>query len=249
MIINKPLLKKFSEQAAKIGLPRALRQLLKEVGVPSITQQGDLPQNGPILVISNHIGVFDSPLLLSSIHRDDLYYIALSTHELFGVAMKERLLPIYKTVRLNYKLYEYPLYRQIIGAFPKHFSREEVQKRNRIAISRGARLINQGHAVAIFPSGSVGKRLPNGLWKPGVGYLIKQITNPDTKIVFVRITGTKQRDFAAYLHPFLRKIFFRPQPLSITFSKPYVLRSFIDRNGDAKMITKKIEQYYQQLWK
>lgn len=249
MIFDTQLIHKTIERAEKFGLKIATVELFKDLGVASISIRGTIPNNGPLLIISNHTGIFDSLLLLSQVERNDYYFIALSTYEIFGAKIKERLLPIYRARQLNHRLYEYPLSLQINKCLPKNYSKQEIQLLNRDSISIAADFINKGFAVSIFPTGSAGSALTESHWKAGIGYLTKQITNPHTRVIFVQIQGTRQSDIVAYFHPFVRKILFRPQPISVCFSKSYLLSQIIDQNKDAKIITKELENLYLQQWK
>jgi len=248
MIFDTQLIHKTIKKAEKFGLKTAIGELLRDLGVTSISKKGVTPNSGPLLIISNHTGIFDSLLLLNQVERDDYFFIALSIYEIFGAKIKEKLIPIYRTRQLNYKIYEYPLSLQINKSLPKNYSKQRIQLLNRDSISMAANLINKGSAVSLFPSGSAGKTLNDSHWKAGIGFLIKQITNPHTQVVFVQIQGTKQSDIVAYLHPFIRKILFRPRPISICFSKSYLLTQLIDQNMDAKTITTKLEKLYLQQW-
>jgi hypothetical protein len=249
MIFDTQLIHKTIKKAEKFGLKTATGELLRDLGVTSISKRGVIPNSGPLLIISNHTGIFDSLLLLNQVERNDYFFIALSTYEIFGIKIKEKLIPIYRTRRLNHKIYEYPLSLQINRCLPEDLPEQEIQFRNRNSITKAAQLINEGNTVSIFPSGSAGKKITKTQWKVGVGYLIKQITNPLTQVVFVHIQGTKQSDIVAYLHPFIRKILFRPRPISIFFSKSYTLTQLIDQKMDAKKITTELEKLYLQQWK
>ena len=138
---------------------------------------------------------------------------------------------------------------QINKCLPKDYSKQKIQLLNRDSIAMAANFVNKGYAVSIFPSGSAGKTLKESHWKAGIGYLIKQITNPLTQVVFTQIQGTKQSDIVAYLHPFIRKMLFRPRPISIFFSKSYILAQLIDQKMDPKKITTELEKLYLQQWK
>jgi len=234
MIFDTQLIHKTIEKAEKFGLKTATGELLRDIGVTSISKKGAIPNSGPLLIISNHTGIFDSLLLLNQVERNDYFFIALSTYEIFGTKVKEKLIPIYRTRRLNHKIYEYPLSLQVNRCLPEDLPVQEIRFRNRNSITKAAQSINEGNTVSIFPSGGAGKTLAESHWKAGIGHLIKQITNPHT---------------VAYLHPFIRKMLFRPRPISVCFSKSYLLTQIVDQKTDAKTITTKLEKLYLKQWK
>jgi 1-acyl-sn-glycerol-3-phosphate acyltransferase len=248
MIFNKQLIQKTIDWSEKYDLRYAVGELWKNLGITSISKKGNLPANGPLIIISNHTGIFDSLLMFSHVERNDLHVVALSTYGIFGSKMKEKLLPIYRVRRLNHKLYEYPLCLQINGKPPENLPEPKIKVKNRKTIGKAAGLVNEGSAISIFPTGSAGKRVKNSNWKAGVGFLVKQITNPQTNVTFACINGTRKSDLVAYLHPFISKILFKPQPISITFSKPQLLRELTNPDEDAKTITRKLEKVYLNLW-
>lgn len=244
MIFNTKLLRTLRKSAKKYGLNKAILKLLNDLRVTSISSKGTLPRKGPLLIISNHPGVFDSMLLMSQIERKDIYMIAISTYGIFGSEVQKKLLPIYRVRSLNHKVYEYPLFLQIHGKLPEHLHPDEMKLKNRQTINKAARLINSGKAVSMFPAGSVGKSLNGGKWKAGVGFLIKRISNPKTKVVFATIKGTGNSDLLAYLHPIISRIFFRPKPISIQFSRPRLIGELVRKEDDAKTIATKLEKLY-----
>jgi len=237
-------IKKLSEESRDIH--DITKGLLSFLNVPKIKVSGNPIPKGPLLVVSNHPGVFDSLALVSTISRKDIQFIALSTYALFGQQVKNHLLPIYRKRKLNHRLYEYPLWLQATRKIPPTLSTKEIKNRNKDSIKRAANLLDIGSAVIIFPAGSAGKKLPNSQWKAGIGYLINLIINPLTKVIFAKIEGTKQKDIFAYMRPLIRKMFFRPNEITIDFSKPFILRQLIGGINDPKIITKVIEEKYNQ---
>ena len=230
----------------KDNLSTTTKKVLTKLGVGSIKIRESVPAKGSLLIISNHPGVFDSIALLSTTSREDLYFMALYTYSIFGSKISKQLLPIYRKRKLNHFLYEYPLSLQLNVPFFRSLPKDEMYQRNRETITYAAKLVNENHAVSIFPTGSAGKKLKDSTWKPGVGFLVKQINNPNTKVVFSSIKGTKQTDIFAYMRPFIKKLFFKPQPITITFSKPTKLVDIVGSNNDPKQITRILENKYQQ---
>ena len=247
MLINQKLLTKIIKDIESQGVKKACQTLLKDLGVKSVTRSGYPLPGGPLLIISNHPGVFDSLILMSQVERDDLHFIALATYGVFGPKVQEKLLPIYRVSKLHHKIYEYPLSLQTTGRKPEKLSLSEIRTRNRATIARAAELINQGKAVSIFPTGAGGKKLSGSTWKAGVGYLVKQITNSHTQVVFVKISGTRKSDIVAYFHQFISKIFFHPRPVNINFSQKGKISKFINIKQDEKTISRKLETIYNNL--
>lgn len=247
MFFDKQLLKDFQYWSNELNLSQAVEKLLMELGVKDIKVVGSLPKSGPVLIVSNHTGVFDSLILLSRVKRSDFHWIALATYQIFGGKVAERLIPVYRKRQLNHKIYEYPLCLQVNGKLPKNYSRQEIMSKNRQSISRAVELVNQGKMVSIFPTGGAGKKLAGSGWKPGVGWLIKQINNPKTKIVLAYVQGTKMSDLVAYV-PLLRRLFFRSRPITISFSRSLLLKRAVNLKADAKTITCSLEKLYNQTY-
>lgn len=258
MLFDKKLLISFKNNAAKLGLRPTIGKLFDDFKIKNIYVFGKVPEKGPILIISNHPGILDTLLLCSQVNREDLHFIALAEYGILGRGIRKFLLPIYrkkKSIYIFYKLAASVLKNAgspeatdgSASIFLKEkLSRPEILAKNRSTISKAAKLINQSHAVSIFPAGSVGKPIDGHEWKPGLGFLIKQISNPNAQVVFANLQGTKKIEALSLFNPLIRKIFFRPTRFSIAFSKSYRLNQLVDRDASAKTITKILEQKYKE---
>lgn len=235
-LVDTPLIERFEKVAGDKGISKASLELLRDLDVEVAGQMPTL--RGPILFISDHIGGLDSHALMSVIERDDFKIVALSTYHVFGPAYSKKLFPIYRKKYWNHAFFEYPLNVRL-DTQVQDISEEEIRSRNRQTISSAAQWVSKGGAVSIFPTGSVGKNV-SGSWKAGVGHLVSQITNPKVKIVFTRIDGSHKSDLLRYVRSDVRKIFFRPKTLTVTFSEPIIL----PRNMEPKDVTMQLESLY-----
>ncbi len=241
-MFNFKILNEYRKNAQSLGIRRAASELLASLNVSQITSLGKIPKQGALLIIANHVSVLDSLVLMSQIDRDDFHFVALSTYDVYGSVTAAKLLPIYRKRQLNHKIYEYPLCLHLHGKLPEQLSDQENRKRNRQTISQAAALIDEGKAVSIFPTGSVGKVDHKANWKIGVGHLVKQITNPKTNVVFVYIAGTRKSDLLAFLHPSISCLFFKPQAISINFSQSRPLSSLISKDSEPAQIVEQLEK-------
>lgn len=91
-----------SSLASNDSLGQTIKMVLRKLGVGSVSVQGSIPAHGPVLIISNHPGVFDSIAMLSTTTREDLYFTALNTYSIFGPKISRQLLPIYRKRKINH---------------------------------------------------------------------------------------------------------------------------------------------------
>lgn len=181
MLFNKQLINKFRSTANTQGLKLAIDELFLDAGIKQIFTRGTVPDSGPLLIISNHPGLLDTLIVYSKADRKDLYFLALAEYKGFGKEVRKFLLPIYRKKKLSHIFYKFlsDNGRDNQDSFvTDSLGDEEVLLKNRASISKATQLINQEKAVLIFPSGSAGKVLTDSSWKVGVGFLIKQATNP-----------------------------------------------------------------------
>lgn len=243
-MFNFKILHEYRNNAKTYDVRRAATEMLASLGVKLIEVQGKIPDQGPILIIVNHVSVLDSLILMSQIERDDFHFVALSTYDVYGPETAQKLLSIYRKRKLNHKIYEYPLCLHMHGKLPQQLSVQEIRKRNRQTIRQAAALVNEGKAVSIFPTGSVGRINHKGSWKMGVGYLVKEISNPNTKIVFAHIKGTRKSDLLAFLHPDLARFFFKPKAVSVSFSESIPLSTLISKENEPTKLVEQLEKAY-----
>ena len=120
------------------------------------------------------------------------------------------------------------------------------KQKNRNAVQQAAETVSQGCAVSMFPEGVAGKALDNSTWKPGIGFLVKQITDPSTKVVFAHIDGTESKDLYRMLHPALRSLIFSQSHVKVTFADALPLFDLVNQDDDGKVITRTLESVYRQ---
>lgn len=239
-IVNFEAIDTFHNSLKDSHLSHAAKVFLKKLGITVIVK-GKIPITGPVLLISNHPGGLDSFVVLSSISREDYYPILIASHQKFGKVISEKMLPIYRkqTIRdLLLKLFAPDFLTHVMN------NNDEIRRKNRESIAKAAELLSNGHAVAIYPNGTGGKRPKKGTWKTGVGFLAKQITNSNTQIIFACIDNTGMKDFFRYLNPSLRKLFLRDKEVTVTFSKPYLLSKLVNTKLDGKEIAFQLEKVF-----
>lgn len=243
-LFDQALLKKIKQLGHDCSWHDFCVQMLKHLDVTQIKHNQIPPQKSPILLIGNHNSILDSLILGKLITRKDYYFVALASYSLLGPKIAKNTLPIYRRLMLNHMIFEYPL--SLISHKPIGWlDKKTIQANNRDSIARAAEKINQGGIVSIFPTGSAGKKLAGGRWKSGVGYLAKQISHPDAKIMFCQISNTYRTDLMLFLHPVLKKNLYRKnnKPL-VRFSPTIKLDKVVDTNLPAKQIALQLEHSY-----
>ena len=238
-LVDWPLIERF-RTISQVSIPHAAQSVLCALGI-TVAVHGNIPSNGPILFIANHGGGLDTVSLLNVIQRTDIYFVALASYRIYGKIIGTRLLPIYRKKMFR----DYTL--DILASGLQHhvqLSIDDLRNQNRLSINRAAQLVSKGAAVLIFPTGTAGKTPTTGTWKAGVGHLAQQVTNPKARVVFIHISHGSFTDLLRYLTPALRRLFFKPKTVGVTFSKPFLLRELIDRQHDGKTIALQLEEKY-----
>ncbi|MFC1892535.1 lysophospholipid acyltransferase family protein [Chloroflexota bacterium] len=122
----------------------------------------NVPRQGPLLVVANHVNAADPPLLAVSLGRKVLF---MAKEELF------------RSRFVGYFIRGY-------GAFPVHRGRLD-----RKALRSAHQLLEQGTALAMFPEGS---RSPNGQLQPPLPGSALIAARSGAPILPVGIIGTKK---------------------------------------------------------
>ena len=241
---DQKLVKHFSRLIRDQGLHSAAQYVLRQLGIQLIST-GTWPPPGPVLLLGNHPGGLDTFTLMSTIHHSDFYFVAINSYDTFGPHLSQHLLPVYHVNQLNTWIFEYP--RDILGRVKvQGLSSSQVRTLNQNTITQAAQLLSSGALVSIFPMGKYGRSQPGTNWKIGLGHLVKQVTNRRTQVVFVKIIGGQSHDFLRFIHPFWRKIFFRPKKVRVYFSPPQPLFAQVKKSGSPLVIVHTLERQYRQ---
>lgn len=123
----------------------------------------NLPDNGPVVYMSNHQGYFDVILMCAVLDKIQ-----------FGFVAKD-------------KLDKVPLYGKWINIIRSVMINRGNPREGLKAISRGVDNIKQGFSMLIFPEGTRSKSSEMGEFKPGA---MKLATKPKVPIVPISIDGT-----------------------------------------------------------
>lgn len=158
----------FDQYVAQCGFQQAMQGILP-LFVKGVEVDGAerIPKQGPLMVVSNHPGTYDSVAIAASLPRDDLNIIATG----------------------------YPLLRRLSAA-RDHFIFAEDNAHVRAGVVRNAmRHLQSGGALLVFPSGRVEPDpavLPGALealrnWSSSLSLLLRKV--PDTQVVVTIVSG------------------------------------------------------------
>lgn len=161
---------RFDETVARSGFREAMRQVISNFA-SEINQNGSeyVPEDGPLLIASNHPGTCDSLAIAASLPRDDLKIIAS------GFALLRRL----------------PNASQHLI-----FTDHQAAPASNFSVVRAAiRHLQSGGAVLIFPSGRVEPDpavLPGAMealhtWSPSIELFLRKV--PQTKLQLTIVSG------------------------------------------------------------
>ncbi len=170
-----PSVKRFAQIAAdfdgrveRSGFREGMKWILpKFVSGFEIQGQEHVPSEGPLLVVSNHPGTYDSLLIPASLPRDDLNIVA----------------------------YQFPLLQRLPAA-RNHLIFTSNDPANRVGAVRSAiRHLRDGGALLIYPSGRVEPdpvTLPGAAealqrWSPSLELLLRRV--PETQVLISMVSG------------------------------------------------------------
>jgi hypothetical protein len=166
------------DRVTQEGLPGAGKSLVNSLNV-SVTASGaeSIPKEGPLVVVSNHPGAYDSPVLSSLIPRPDLKIIAFEV-------------PFYHTLP--------NISRQII------YATDDVAGRM-LALRNTIQHLQGGGSVLVFGTGKIdpdptvqsGSETTLADWSSSIEIMLRKVQN--TNLVLAIVSGVLQRQFA--YHP------------------------------------------------
>lgn len=174
-LLLSPPLKRFAdivsgldESVARFGFPEASRQLLPRfVRNAEIVGQEHIPQDGPVLIISNHPGIMDGLLIASRLQRSDLK-IVVTGFPPYDALSKLKDNFIFTTNELSDKI---------------------------SAIRQSVRQLQDGGALLIFPRGTLepdpavmaGAETTISKWSPSIELFLRKV--PEARLVITIVSG------------------------------------------------------------
>ncbi len=230
----------------KIGLPGVASQLLPRfVKDIQICGAEHIPQEGPLLIASNHPGAYDSVAILSSLPRNDLKIVVSDVPFL-------RSLPT---------IGQHMIY-TIAGVHGRM-----------TAVRAMVRQFQEGGAVLIFPSGLVdpdpaflsGASRKLGIWSPSLELVMRKV--PEVKILVTIVSGVlspacfrnplthlpklewQQQKLAEFIQVMQQLVFSRNFGLipKISFAPPFTAEELLDRFDSTDLLQAIISQARQLL--
>lgn len=132
-------------------------------GLLSVEGAENVPRQGGLLVVSNHVGTIDPPLIGAYLPRPDAYFMAKSEY------------------------FQHPVGRLFIAGY--HAFPVVRGTADRTALRRALRLLTEGHVVVLYPEGH---RSPDGKLQPalpGAGFLARTAGVP---VLPVGLWGTSR---------------------------------------------------------
>lgn len=243
--VNVKVVEGFRAHSAGHPLHESMAWLLEQFRVTVAVKSGSFPPSGPQVVVMNHHGALDGPILISLIPRDDVYFVGLYGLSDLGEAVASRLLPVY----LAYKPSPYLLDRLKNSCYHplrEGIGREEVWRRNTETVQRASRVLNEGATVIIGPTGGTFSKQSD--WKGGLGHIIRGLRRPDVSILFTRVLGSKRRDGLRFLNPHLFPLSRKPTATTVEIAEPVPVSEFKVPGKSASRINEDIRDRYLEIY-
>lgn len=239
-LLDPYLLKRYKVDAQKTDPYSAAQNFIKNTNL-STQVVGQLPTTGPTLVISNHPTSIDLLTMLSLVKRKDFKVIAAVVNDVLGSDYINKRIPVYISQPIKLGLVLFSPRNYLLRSRENKRDPQESRALNRQGISQAAKNISTGQMVTIFPTG--GDFGDHTNWKNGVGFLVAQITNPDTQIVFVKIDDFGKLTQARFFTSISKKLF-PHKTIKINISQPKKLKDLHIDKAKPKQITQILKQHY-----
>ena len=156
-------------------------------GLFKVSGTAHVPTEGPLIICPNHVGTIDPPLVPAFVPRGDTWSMAKSEY--------------FRNALINWLFTSY-------HAFPvvRHTA-------DRVALRRAFDVLNEGHALIIYPEGT---RIDAGVLaspEPGAGFIAQRCACP---VLPVALTGTAECLPKGAKWP-------RRVKVTVTFGAPFVV--------------------------
>jgi 1-acyl-sn-glycerol-3-phosphate acyltransferase len=171
----------FDDYVKRFGFNDAMRRIMPFfVTDLRVWGQSNVPKEGPLLIISNHPGTYDSIAISATLPRNDLKIIAGG----------------------------YPFLRHLPEASQHLIFVSADIKERMISLRNAIRHLQEGRSLLIFPSGSVepdpavlpGASQAMSAWSPSLELILRRV--PDTQVLITIASGVISPRFLD--HPLIR---------------------------------------------
>jgi len=229
---------KYDCSIAAVGLQSASQTALNNyVSAFKISGQANIPQSGPLLILSNHPGMTDALVLFASISRDDLKIVAA----------------------------ERPFLKALPNVNSKLISVRDAASERMMVVRQAVRHLQLGRTILTFPAGKIEPDpavMPGAIsalkdWSESIAIFARMV--PELKIVTAIVSSViwpkamyhpltklrqkpedQQRMGAALQALFQSSLpFFRPVNIHVAYSKPIVVAD-LENHKDSKLIVEEI---------
>jgi len=239
------LLDGMRQRAEQDPLWKVMDWAAAECGLRVEVSRGSLCPEGPQVIVGNDPSPVVGFVLHSVLRRDDVYFVGAPGWMLAGRCVAARCFPAYTPGRWFSNPLEafrmQVVYRFLYGVKPSSLA-----LRNAESLTRAAGVVTTGGSLLILPAaGSIGR---SDHWKHGVGYVLDRVTNPQTRLVFARVHGTRQSDVARMLNPRWFGRWRKPLTVPVEFSDPFPLSGFQRPELTPKQISLRVKEQYLKLY-
>jgi len=243
--LNVGFLTEFDRIGSRDSVREAMRWWMAECRLNLDVQGPPFPESGPLIILSNHHGIFDFPAIWSNLARDDVHFIGMRATSKLGKAIAARHFPVYMSQKPSPYLFEriknHTYYRIREG-----IDRAEALRRNRENTSRAAACVREGGCLILFPT--AGTYVDTTMWKHGIGHLIAEIDNADLRIVLVHIDGPGRADLLYMLNPYLFFWLRRPRRIRMKTHEPLGIAEFRERETSPREISARLKDRYLEIF-
>ena len=243
--LNVGFLSEFDRISTERSVPEAMRWWLGECKLQLDIEGGPFPESGPLVILSNHHGIFDFPCIWSNLAREDVYFIGMRATSRLGRAIAARHFHVYMSQKPSPYLFEriknHTFYRLKEG-----IDREEATRRNRENASLAAGRVTEGGCLILFPT--AGTYVDATMWKHGIGHLVAEIDNPDLQVVFTHIEGPSRVDLLYMFNPYWFFWLRRPRRIVMKVHNPIGMGEFRDQDTPPKVISTRLRDRYMEIF-
>lgn len=198
----------FDQNVKRIGINKASKILINNLGLIVEKNLKDFPKKGPVLIYSNHPTGLDPFILASVFDRNDFLFLGDVYHLSKGKNVSKHIAPTMPTEKFIWEFVKrrptnWPGF--IKMRLLNKLNYKNAKTTNRYAIEKIINNLENGHLSLVFPSGGEYEFLP---WKKGVYKIFDELKRREIKFSLYKIDIKYLSEFKLIFHfLFFRKFF------------------------------------------